>query len=291
MSNFKSHFNFNKQERSGIFFLLLLIFCFQIIYYVVQSGSLTPDSAALVIEDKIQQEIDALKAKTFEEKAVIKYRFNPNYIDDFKGYSLGMLPDEIDNLLQYRSLGKFVNSPEEFQKVSGISDNKLKTIAPYFRFPEWRNKSRSAEKTQKQTTQPIGILPKVRDLNSATAEELTTISGVGETLSKRIIRFRDALGGFLVNEQLYDVYGLKAEVVDRTLKKFKVIHQPIIHKVNINTSGPNELASIVYINKILAQKIIAYRTQIGGFGSFDDLRAIPDFPEDKIERIKLYLSL
>ncbi len=291
MINIRSHFKFNKQERSGIFFLLLLIFCFQGIHFLVQQHVLFPKAADLVIDDSMQQEIDALKVLASAEKNVPQYKFNPNYIDDHKGYMLGLTPEEIDNFLQYRSLGKFVNSAEEFQNVSGISDIKLKAIAPYFRFPVWHNKYRDKKNTQKRLAQPIVTLSNKIDINSATATELLTISGIGETLSKRIIKFRDALGGFLVNEQLYDVYGLKAEVVERALKKFTVIQKPSVHKVNINTSGPNELATVVYIDKILAQNIIAYRTRAGGFSSFDDLRGIPDFPEDKIERIKLYLSL
>ncbi|MCW5517762.1 ComEA family DNA-binding protein [Muriicola sp. Z0-33] len=291
MINIRSHFKFNKQERSGIFFLLLLIFCFQTVNFLIKSKTPSPDAVILVIDDKIQQEIHALKAQALEDNLVIKHRFNPNYIDDFRGYSLGMSPGEIDNFFRFRALGKYVNSPEEFQMASGISDVKLMEIAPYFRFPEWKNKTNEVAKTKKGVEQRNDIIYNLSDLNSASADELRTINGIGETLSNRIIKFRDALGGFLVNEQLYDVYGLKAEVVERTLKKFRIINKPTVNKVNINNSTAEELAFIIYINNDLARKMVAYRNQIGRFSSFDDLRAIPDFPSDKIERIKLYLSL
>lgn len=291
MSNFKSHFKFNKQERSGIFFLLLLIFCCQLFQYFIQNGTIYSDSGSLVIDKKTQIEIDRLKAEIINEKSHKNYPFNPNYIDDFKGYSIGMSVEEIDSFLRYRASGKFVNSPEEFQKISGISDAKLNEIAPYFKFPEWQGVKAVKATTKKRVEHQFDRRAKLLDINSATADDLKTIYGIGETLSNRIIKFRDALGGFLVDDQLYDVYGLEKEVVESALKKFRVIQKPTINTIDLNTAKANEFAAIIYINKDLAQKIIDYRTEVGGFSSLDELSEILDFPSDKIARIKLYLSL
>lgn len=46
------------------------------------------------------------------------------------------------------------------------------------------------------------------NLNTATAEELMTIKGIGETYARRIIEFRDAIGGFTYMEQLKEVEGV-----------------------------------------------------------------------------------
>ena len=129
------------------------------------------------------------------------------------------------------------------------------------------------------------------DLNTATADELMGINGIGETLSNRIIKFRDKLGGFLVDEQLQDVYGLKPEVVERTLQRFHVMEKPNIQKVNINTASVDELAKLLYINYELAKQIVNYRAMNGTFTSLDDLSNVTSFPVDRIGRIKLYLTL
>ena len=291
MKNYRSHFKFNKQERSGIFYLLLLIFCGQLIFYIVHSRAIFPDSGSLVVNAKLQDEIDALKAKSLKEKTFVQHRFNPNFIDDSKGYTLGMTAEEIDRFLQFRALGKFVQSPEEFQKISGISDAKLMEIAPYFRFPDWKSKMVEKTVVKKPADHQYSHTFDIQDINSATADELMKVNGIGKTLSHRIVKFRDAMGGFLVNDQLYDVYGLEAAVVERALKKFRVIDQPSITKIDLNAARANEIASIIYIDNHMAQKIVALRTKVGGFSSFDELREIPDFPSDKIERIALYLSL
>ncbi|MCG5211875.1 ComEA family DNA-binding protein [Streptosporangium sp. KLBMP 9127] len=46
------------------------------------------------------------------------------------------------------------------------------------------------------------------DLNSATAEQLDVLPGVGEVLARRIVEYRDGHGGFRSVEQLQDVSGI-----------------------------------------------------------------------------------
>ena len=52
------------------------------------------------------------------------------------------------------------------------------------------------------------------ELNKADAQDLLVLPGVGPVLSQRIVRFREALGGFHDIDDLYDVFGLDSSVVD-----------------------------------------------------------------------------
>ncbi|MEX0287760.1 MAG: ComEA family DNA-binding protein [Flavobacteriaceae bacterium] len=289
MTDFKSHFKFNKQEQSGIFFLLLLIFIFQAVLFFMNGDTFAARPQTLAIDEKTQMEINKLKRIQEKENKAKLYPFNPNYINDFKGYTLGMSPEEIDKLLGYRAKGNFVNSAEEFQQITGISDSLLLRLVPYFKFPDLPGKKH--RQLAVSNTQPKRVKMRDHDLNTATAEELREIRGVGEVLSARIIKFRDALGGFLIEDQLYDVYGLEDEVAGRLIKNFGLASKPKVEKINLNKASAHELAALVYINHNLAEKIVAYRTQIGAFQSFDEFAEIADFPKDKIDRIKLYLSL
>jgi DNA uptake protein ComE-like DNA-binding protein len=245
----------------------------------------------IIIDVAEQTRIDSLK-HLFKIKDTVKiYPFNPNFITDYKGYTLGMSVKEIDRLHTFRSLNKYVNSKEEFQNVTRINDSLLKVIAPYFKFPDWvkANKKEYTKKPFPKTSKEVSI--KVRDINLVTAEDLKIISGIGDKLSERIIKFRDRLGGFLVNEQLYDVYALDAEVVDRALKRFQVLNPPQVKRININSASSKEIASLVYISYTVADKIVEHRELNGGFKSLDQLTNIDGFPSEKLDRIALYLSL
>ena len=51
------------------------------------------------------------------------------------------------------------------------------------------------------------------DVNRATAEEWADLPGIGPVLSRRIVKFRSALGGFVSLDQLHEVYGLDSAVI------------------------------------------------------------------------------
>jgi len=279
------HFRFNKQERSGIFFLLLIVIVLQGGYYYVKAKpSQTETSFALNTEE--QDKIDSLRNHR-SEASVKMYPFNPNYLTDYKGYTLGLTTDELDRLFAFREQGRFVNSANEFQAVTKVSDSLLGVLSPYFKFPDWVAKNQSI----KNTVSKLKTALKVKDLNTASAEDLKSIYGIGETLSNRIVKFRDRLGGFLVNEQLYDVYGLKPEVVEKALLEFQVLDVPSINKININKANAAELSQLIYISRSLAFDIVAYRDKKGAYQSFKELSNIDKFPTEKLDRIALYLSL
>lgn len=59
----------------------------------------------------------------------------------------------------------------------------------------------SAEARQAQPGCPI-------DINTATAEELTALPGIGDVLAGRIVSYREQYGFFLSTEELMDVAGI-----------------------------------------------------------------------------------
>lgn len=287
----KSHYKFNKQERSGIFFLLLLIILIQSSFWLYNHFS-SVFFDPIVLDEEVQVKIDALKKRNVKSDSLRIYPFNPNYISDYKGYTLGLSIEEIDRLHQFREGKRFVNSKEEFQKVTSVSDSLLNSISPYFKFPDWVNNPTNESRNVKNTSEankPISI--PLKDINLVTQQELKDIQGIGDVLSKRIIKFRDRLGGFLMDDQLNDVYGLEPVVVKRILEKYRVLKAPHIQKIDINTATATELSKIAYISSKVAERIIGYRDEIGEIQSFDELMHIENFPTDRIDRIPLYLSL
>jgi hypothetical protein len=133
----KPHFTFSKQQRSGILLLLLFIVALLGVYWFVdfsEEDSLDTSSAEIVA---LQKEMDSLRSVELESRNPKIYPFNPNYITDFKGYTLGMTTEEIDKLHRFRKEGKWINSAADFKAVTGVSDSLLNVLSPLFKFPEW----------------------------------------------------------------------------------------------------------------------------------------------------------
>jgi DNA uptake protein ComE-like DNA-binding protein len=293
LKNFKSHFKFTKQERSGIFFLLLLIVLIQVTYFAFRSFAENNTFQSEFTSDAVTQaQIDDLKSSVIQKGSIKIYPFNPNFISDYKGYTLGMSVDEIDRLHTFREKNNYINSAKDFQKITQVSDSLLKAITPFFKFPKWTKKTTPKVNTNVSKSKPwIKKNNIIGDLNDVTARDLKTIYGIGEKLSARIVKFRDRLGGFLVDDQLYDVYGLESEVIERILQRYKVQNSPQIEKININTASVEMLTKLIYLQRNVSINIIRYRDSQGSIKSFEELSKIENFPTEKIDRIALYLSL
>ena len=286
MNFLKSHFSFNKKQRNGVFFLLLLIVALQIVFFYVDFSSEEKIQITQKEVTAFQNEMDSLRLVEVEKSKPKIYPFNPNYISDFKGYQLGMSIQEIDKLLAFRTKGLFVNSTKQFQEVTGINDSLLVSISPYFKFPDWVTAKKKKNTIAKKKKEAIVV----KDLNLATFEELQVVNGIGQKLAERIINYRVKLQGYSFNNQLYEVWYLDEQVADRVLEYFQILRQPKIQKINVNEASFKEVLSIVYIDYELTKKIFNYRDEVAEIQSIEELKKIDGFPLGQFDRIALYLT-
>jgi DNA uptake protein ComE-like DNA-binding protein len=278
MNFFESHFWYNKRQRNGILLMALMITGVQTFLYF--SDDLFGNPAAVYDPAELEAmnaSLDSLLARKKPDKQRT-YPFNPNYMTDFKGYVLGMSPEEIDRLLHFRAKGQFLRSARDFQAVTGVSDSLLRSVSPYFKFPAFQKKN-----------QPPSNADEKADLNLATEEDFRKIRGVGEILSKRIVAYRSLLGGFSLQDQLYEVYKLPEETAKRVLSNFEIRTPPVIERINVNTASFKEILSLPYIDYDLTRRIMAFRNEEKVITDLSDLKKIDSFPLDKFERIAVYL--
>ncbi len=234
MNIFKSHFWYNKRQRNGILFLLLLIVLLQVFYtfFNFYSEELQDENNPELVA--FQQEIDSLKAVEIERRKPKIYPFNPNYITDFKGEQLGMSLKEIDRLHNFRKQNKFVNSVREFQQLTKISDSLLRKISPYFKFPDWvvarNNRIQKQFKKQQNSIQNIAkelngadeaskekeVIIKV-NVNTATFKEVLRIPNIDYELCKKIFEYRDEVAEFQDISELKNIKDFPLEKYNRII--------------------------------------------------------------------------
>lgn len=291
MKNIKPHFKFTKQQRNGIFLLLLLIVTLQCAYAFLNFSSedITVQSKELQL---FQTEIDSLKLVEIENRKPKIYPFNPNFITDYKGYILGMTNKEINRLLKFRDKNQWINSARQFQQVTKVSDSIFNKISPYFKFPDWVTSPKPKKQYAKSfnTNKPKTDAQKI-DLNTATAIQLQKVYGIGEAFSERIIKYRTKQNGFVSMLELNEIYGLTPETIEELKKSFSLKTPKAISRVNLNTATKAELVTVRFIDYEIAHSIIEFRTLHEGFKSLNELTKVKGLPVKKIELIKLYLLL
>ncbi len=281
---------FTKKQRNGIFLLVILIVLLQCVYFFVGIPSKN-----IVVNQKMlecfNKEIDSLRKIELVSRKPKLFPFNPNFITDFKGADLGMSNTEIDRLLAYRKQGKWINSAKEFKQITKVSDSLLNVIAPYFKFPDWVSNTSVKPNHKAPIKNNYKTYTQKLDLNKVTAKQLQKISGVGEVLSNRIIRFRNKfVGGFISDIQLQDVYGLTPEVIKQITNNITVKTPRPVTRLNINIATVEQLVKIQHIDYDLAANIVEERILKERFKSITELSKVKGFPADKIEIIELYLS-
>lgn len=118
---------------------------------------------------------------------------------------------------------------------------------------------------------------------------LQMVSGVGQILSGRIVKYRESVGGFYQREQLLDVYGLTTEVAERIYNTFP-FEAVVTKKFSLNTGDAKQLSQHPYISVSEAKVIVAYRQQHGPYQKASDLLQIKIFNQAWLDRISPYLE-
>ena len=290
MKNLKSHLLFNRQQRVGILFLVVIIVGLLGVYFFVpftKDSVLDVSSPEIV---RIQKQLDSLHMVEMENRRPKYYPFNPNFMTDFKAYTIGLSPQEFDRLQAFRSQGQWINSATDFKRVTQISDSLLDKISPMFKFPDWVNQATPKKEFNKNKYSEKTYDQKI-DFNKATEIQLQEVSGIGEVLSKRIVAYRDKVGGFSNDIQLYQVWGLDPIVVQRALQMFTVKTPKPIQRININRATASDIATIPGVSFELAKRIWEYRVLHESITDFSELEKIEGLTEQKLALIQLYLSI
>lgn len=127
------------------------------------------------------------------------------------------------------------------------------------------------------------------DINTTTLDDLLNIPDLDERITKRIIAFRDKLGGFYSVEQLKETYGLDTMVFANIRDRLK-IGEGVFRKININTASFDELRSHPYIRYQLANAIVEEREKNGNFQSVEAIQKIQLVTPEIYSKLAAYLK-
>lgn len=123
------------------------------------------------------------------------------------------------------------------------------------------------------------------DLNSLDSAALTLLPGIGPYYAKRIVEFRNLLGGYADVQQLKEIDGIP----DSVLQWFVVTDTIPIRKIDINRSSLTKLRNHPYISFYQAKAIVDYRRSEGNIKSPAQLTLIDEFTEQDLIRLEPYI--
>lgn len=224
-----------------------------------------------------------------------KFSFDPNSLGAEGLARLGFESRTINQIINYRNKGGQFRIKEDLFKIYAIDSSLVINLLEYINLPEkypHKSVSRQPSKEKDQPTEPLFSKSKALtkfDLNLADTAMLQTVKGIGTVLSRRIVSFRDKLGGFANTGQLYEVYNLDSLVIAQLLDVAYLTDSSRVRTLPVNSAKEEELAAHPYISRKQARLIVAYRNQHGEYQAPADLLKVYLLDETDLQRLQPYL--
>jgi competence protein ComEA len=275
-AQFKNYMSLTKKEWNGMVVLLILIalvlaapYAYQR-FYKDNTINVTEFNAAVAQLNKANPQANQLSDGDKGQNVAL-FKFNPNTSTVADWQKLGLTAKQAVIIKNYTTKGGRFRKAEDLQKIYGLTKVDYARLAPFVIIPEEKAKANV-----------------IIELNSSDSSALTRVEGIGRTYAKRIIYYRERLGGFVSKEQLKEVFGLDELKYDEIKAQVKVDANRI-RKININTVTFDKLRLMPYLSYKQVNAIIEYRKQHGNYVSVADVGNIAIIDDGILRKIEPYL--
>lgn len=209
-------------------------------------------------------------------------RFNPNEYTAEDWMLLGLSEKQTNVVLKFTKRG--IKNNDQLKQIFVIDDALFQLIKDSTFYPETH--PNNTEYGKQYTDKPIVKI----ELNTATAEELVTLPGIGDYYAKNIIEYREKLGGYTAKEQLLELYRFD-EIKLSKIRNNIDLNTDEIRRICINTCTTQELAKHPYISWNVANSIVKMRGNIQKYTDLEQLLESELIDKDLLEKIRPYLTL
>ena len=221
----KDYFSFTIRERSALLVLLLII-----VVFIFLPGFFAPKFKDVTVDTALQLKLDSItstlantqparnpdiadfnsenKSPALAGGELHPFDFDPNTLPAQGFRKMGLRDKIIQTILSYRNKNGVFRQPDDIRKIYGLTAEEADQLIPFIKIGS------GAAATPGKATAFVdknGISPKQQktiDINAATEEEWKSLPGIGDVLSKRIDKFRNAVNGFKAVEDVKKTYGL-----------------------------------------------------------------------------------
>lgn len=268
---------------------------------VSEHAPLQPTDAETLAQLQKQLEADTVQRHGDERSthlAAHLFPFDPNHADSVILCKLGLSSWQVANMMKYRRKGGLWRSPDDFQRLYGLSSSDFVRLKPYVRIAKADMRGRYVPFDDDAFPRyPKGEVPQYEhvqklqegeqlSLNEADTTALKTVPGLGSYYARKIVQYRERLGGFINVRQLDAIEGLPSGIS----RWFRVAGNVQTKRLRINHATFKELVHHPYISYEQTKVIVNHIRSYGPLRSWRDLKLYKEFTEDDFQRLSPYVT-
>lgn len=297
------YFTFNRSERRGVLVLLGILLVLVLVTAMlpaIRQSKTTDYSQFEAGIDSFMNDAEVLPPSWEKEKPqavtdfynidrsatesrLKPFPFDPNRMTPASWADLGLNPGQIRSIEKYKARGGKFKDKKDFKKLYCISETEYLVLEPYIITGSQPDAPARTAPVQKNSSPPITV-----DINSASAEELMGIKGIGKYFADKILLYRQKLGGYYTAGQLLEIPRMDSLRYNQILP-FIRINEKAIRKINVNTATFDELKNHPYIGYNIALSLTNMRQLHGAFARVEDIKKSALITDKNYQKIARYL--
>lgn len=308
---------FTRQEQRGLLLIVIIIFLIGILRFDLYRHSQQNIQYSYLPIIPIEEEQNIQKHKTSsnrynrkESTANTKPKesnnnvylnsstpFDPNSVTEQQLMDMKFPEFGIKNLIKYRNKSGVIKSVSHFKQIWGFEkldsvflDSILLFPKPKASRPKIKAEYSNSFKLPKPTFEETAKEPFRVHINQADTNQLKKLNGIGSYRAKKMVEYRDLLGGFYSVDQLDSLYWLPDSIFIN-IKEQLIIDSSDIRPIPVNRIHLKELVKHPYINYTQARLISNYIIEHGPLEDKADFYRLRGLDSIYLKRLLPYLSL
>ena len=199
-------------------------------------------------------------------RTYVSFAFDPNTVSVADLQRLGLSERQAESIDNYRSKGGRFRSKADFRKMYVVSDTLFARLEAYIEIPKL-------------------------ELNTADSAALVALRGIGPYYARKILDYRERLGGFVDAAQLLEIEGIDADRL-AGFSEDVTVDAKKIRKIDLWHASDTVLARHPYIGAKGARSVLRYRQLYDSARwTLPDLAKERALPPENIEKLKKYIEI
>lgn len=286
----REYFAFPKKERRALW-VLFIIWMVLLSYQIYQANFWEIDRSQfaykIVLVDELQKSDERKYQSTINSsQAYLKKKRTIyfNYIEKSDLREAGISEKAADHIMHLKRNGLKIYTLSSLKNASSIDTFSKKILSTLLKFyPE----KKYFKPIDFNTPESVHISVNINSVDTAALDKL---KGISYGTARRVLRYRERLGGYIQKEQLKEFWGMDSLSYSILVNSI-FIEKNQQKRININSGDLKTLGAHPYIGYALAKLIVNYRSQHGNYKHPNDLFQIHVMNEEIFSKIEAYITV